>query len=246
VTDPTCRGQPWYNPLRVRESRLSWRLDASGPPSGGTVWIRSPGACSRAATLRESEDCACRGLDACCNPFGGGRMAPKPGLISGAATPRAKSAVATSEDGSRPSRGTGLRLTSAPVWAVPPSGGTVRPYRLRGVRVKTVQIAGVRARPLSGGRDQALCRTPTYGPGLSREARCPRLCSDGTSHAALRNGALRGRRPADSCGPVEDVYGPGSDTESSRHVSLLCRPQGRIRKTAWRVPAATLEAHRTV
>jgi hypothetical protein len=28
VTDPTCRGQPWYNPLRVRESRLSWRLDA--------------------------------------------------------------------------------------------------------------------------------------------------------------------------------------------------------------------------
>jgi len=71
-------GQPWYNPRRVRESRLSWRLDAHRSSLGSEGRIRSPGACSRVATLRESEDCACRGLVACCDPFGGCRMAPKP------------------------------------------------------------------------------------------------------------------------------------------------------------------------
>jgi hypothetical protein len=49
----TCWGQPWYNPRRVRESRLSWPLDTHRSSLGSDGQIRSPGACSRAATLRE-------------------------------------------------------------------------------------------------------------------------------------------------------------------------------------------------
>jgi len=246
VTDPTCRGQPWYNPLRVRESRLSWRLDASGPPSGGTVWIRSPGACSRAATLRESEDCACRGLDACCNPFGGGRMAPKPGLISGAATPRAKSAVATSEDGSRPSRGTGSPdvsacLGRASLWRC---GETVPLERVG--RVKTVQIASVE-------------------PGLFREVGCKRCAErQRTVQASLgRHGdrgcaatapatplcgtaPFRGVSPQSVAVRWKTCMGPGPTRNQVVMPPMPCRPQGRVRKTACRVPAATLEARRTV
>jgi len=134
------------------------------------MWIRSPGVRSRAATLRESEDCACRGLDACCNPFGGGRTAPKPGLISGAATPRAKSAVATSEYESRPFRGARLRtdasacLGRAPLGeggetAAPPGGACEdsadgrRESQVSFGRpgADAVQNANVRPWPLSGG-----------------------------------------------------------------------------------------------
>jgi len=49
----TCWGQPWYNPRRVRESRLSWPLDAHRSSLGSDGRVRSPGACSRVATLRE-------------------------------------------------------------------------------------------------------------------------------------------------------------------------------------------------
>jgi hypothetical protein len=44
-------------------------------------------------------------------------------------------------------------------------------YLLREVPVKTAQMASDLIVSLSGGRIEALCRTPTYGPGLSREAR---------------------------------------------------------------------------
>jgi hypothetical protein len=170
VTDPTYWGQLRYNPLRVRESRLSWRLDTHRSSFGSDGRIRSPGVRSRAATLRESEDCACRGLDACCNPFGGGRTAPKSGLISGAATPRAKSAVATSDNGPRLLRETRLRpdvsacLGRASLGrfgeTVPPSGGACedsadgrRTSRAAfGWRdADAVRNANVRPRPLSGG-----------------------------------------------------------------------------------------------
>jgi hypothetical protein len=105
----TCWGQPWHNPRRVRESRLSWPLDRGAALSGAAMRIRSPGACSRAATLRESEDCACRGLDACCDLFGGCRTAPKQRTHLRCCHAPCEISRRTSGYGSCLSRETGLR-----------------------------------------------------------------------------------------------------------------------------------------
>jgi hypothetical protein len=96
-------------PHRVRESRLSWPLDRGAALSGAAMRIRSPGACSRAATLRESEDCACRGLDACCDLFGGCRTAPKQRTHLRCCHAPCEISRRTSGYGSCLSRETGLR-----------------------------------------------------------------------------------------------------------------------------------------
>jgi hypothetical protein len=172
VTDPTYWGQPRYNPHRVRESRLSWRLDARWRSFGSDnanpePWsLLQSGHAARVRRLRLSwPGCVLR-------PLRGQQDGSEPGLISGAATPRANQ-PSQRQNPSRVSLGRrGFALAQAPVWAGPPSGGSVRPCRLREVRVKTVQMAGVQVVSPSGGRMRTLCRTPTYGPALSREARC--------------------------------------------------------------------------
>jgi hypothetical protein len=211
------------------------------------VRIRSPGACSRVATLRESEDCACRGLDACCNPFGGGRTAPKPGLISGAATPRAKSAVATSEDGSRPSRGTGLRPDASACLGraslggrgetVPPQGGACedsadsrRANRASFGRSGTsaVQNANVRPRPLSGGVATRGCAATAPATPL-----CGTAPLGVSARRQLRSG---GRR----------VWARVRHGIKSSCLKCCAARKGGYAGRRERVPAATLEAHRIV
>lgn len=104
VTNPVCWRQLRYDPLRVRESRLSWRLDGHGSLSGVRCESGNPGVRSSVATYARINDCACRGLDVCCNFFGGCRMTPKHWTHLRAATPRAKSAIATSVCGLHLSR----------------------------------------------------------------------------------------------------------------------------------------------
>lgn len=107
----------------------------------------------------------------------------------------------------------------------------MRPCRLREVRVKTVQMASVQVVPPSGGGMRTLCGTPTYGPAsLGRQG--DRGCAATAPATPMRNDALRGVRPLDSCGPVDNVYGPGSNTESDRQAFDAVRPQGRARKMA--------------
>jgi len=77
--------------------------------SGATERVQRPGACSRAATLRESEDCACRGLDACCDPLGGCRAAPKQRTHLRCCHAPCEISRRTSGHGSCLSRETGLR-----------------------------------------------------------------------------------------------------------------------------------------
>jgi len=69
-------------PLRVRESRLSWRLDACCSPLGDCGADPDPWSLLQGChVLRESKICACRGLVACCVFFGRCRMAPGSGVI---------------------------------------------------------------------------------------------------------------------------------------------------------------------
>jgi len=174
VTDPTCRGQPWYNPLRVRESRLSWRLDAQR--------TSLEGRCGSGALELAPEQPRCESQ----------KIAPVVAWMR-AATPSGAAGWLRSPDSSpvlpRPVRnqpsqrqktdrvplgGRDCALTSAPVWAVPPSGGAVRPCRPRGVRVKTVQIASVRT-------------------GLFREVGCKRCAErQRTAQASLGRHGVRG------------------------------------------------------
>lgn len=79
VANPVCWRQLQYDPRRVRESRLSWRLDGRCPLSGVRCESGNPGACSRVVMYARINDCACRGLDVCCNLFGGCSMTPKHG-----------------------------------------------------------------------------------------------------------------------------------------------------------------------
>jgi len=171
VADPTCWGQPWYNPRRVRESRLPWRLDAHLSSLESIGRIRSPGACSRAVTLRESEDCACRGLDACCDPLGGCRTAPKPRTHLRCC--HAPCEISRRTSGYAPCfpRETRWRPDASACLGRASFGRCGETVSPSGGAVKTAQMASVPVGSLSGGTLRTLCRTPTYGPGLSREAR---------------------------------------------------------------------------
>jgi hypothetical protein len=157
VTDPTYWGQPWYNPRRVRESRLSWHLDAYRSSLGGEGRIRSPGACSRVATLRESEDCACRGLVACCDPFGGCRMAPKPRTHLRCCHAPCEISRRTSGYGSRLSRETGLRPDASACLGRTSFGRCGETVSPSGGAVKTAQMAGDRIVSLSRGAGRGRC-----------------------------------------------------------------------------------------
>jgi len=79
--------------------------------------------------------------------------------------------------------------------------------------VKTAQMASALLVPLSGGGMRTLCRTPTYGPAsLGRHGTA--VVQRRHQPRRTRNGALRGVSPHYSCGPMDNVYGPGSSTES--------------------------------
>jgi hypothetical protein len=104
VTNPVCWRQLRYDPLVCgnHACRGAW-MDTALSREGGA----NPETLEFAPVLprmRESNDCACRGLDVCCNFFGGCRMTPKHRTHLRAATPRAKSAIATSVCGLHLSR----------------------------------------------------------------------------------------------------------------------------------------------
>jgi len=105
VTNPVCWRQLRYDPPHVRETRLSWRPDGHGPLSGVRCESGNPGVRSRVATyarikrLRLSwPGCVLQLLRRLQDD------AKALGLISKAATPRAKSAIATSVCGLHLSR----------------------------------------------------------------------------------------------------------------------------------------------
>lgn len=120
-----CRRQLRCRPLRVRESRLSWRLDGRCPLSGERCESGSSGACSGVVTNCENQTIApvVAWLRAAVSSEDAG-WRRSTGLIFCAATPRAKSAIATSVCAPRLSREEryGNRV-SAGKWTPPPSGG---------------------------------------------------------------------------------------------------------------------------
>lgn len=125
VANPGAGGNFSAAPLHVRESRLSWRLDGRCPLSGVQCESGSSGACSRVVTNCENQTIApvVAWLRAAISSEDAG-WRRSTGLISCAATPRAKSAIATSVCAPRLSREEryGNRV-SAGMWTPPPSGG---------------------------------------------------------------------------------------------------------------------------
>jgi len=117
------------------------------------------------------KDCACRGLDVCCDPLGGCRTAPKPRTHLRCCHAPCEISRRTSGYGSCLSRETGLRPDASACLGRTSFGRCGETVSPSGGAVKTAQMAGAQVVSLSGGRMRTLCRTPTYGPGLSREAR---------------------------------------------------------------------------
>jgi len=77
VTNPVCWRQLRYDPLMCgnHACRGAWMDTALSRECGANLeTLEFAPALPR---MRESNDCACRGLDVCCNFFGGCRMTPK-------------------------------------------------------------------------------------------------------------------------------------------------------------------------
>jgi len=66
----TCWGQLRYNPRLVRESRLSWPLDARRCSLGSDGRVRKPWSLLQSGHAARVEDCACRGLERAATPSG--------------------------------------------------------------------------------------------------------------------------------------------------------------------------------
>jgi hypothetical protein len=139
-------------PLRVRESRLSWHLDACCSPLEDCGADPDPWSLLQGChVLRESKICACRGLVACCVFFGSCRMAPGSGVI--------------------------LRGRHAPCDNQPIATNVSTLSLLRGIPASRTSLGRFgETRPLTGA-GQTLCTTPATRPRLFREARCGR-CAD--------------------------------------------------------------------
>lgn len=105
----TCWGQPRYNPRLVRESRLSWPLDTHRCSLGSDGRVRKPWSLLQSGHAARVEDCACRGLDACCDPLGGCITAPKQRTHLRCCHAPCEISRRTSGHGSCLSRETGLR-----------------------------------------------------------------------------------------------------------------------------------------
>jgi hypothetical protein len=66
----TYWGQLRYNPRPVRESRLSWPLDAHRCSLGSDGRVRKPWSLLQSGHAARVEDCACRGLERAATPSG--------------------------------------------------------------------------------------------------------------------------------------------------------------------------------
>lgn len=192
-----------------RESRLSWRLDACRSPFGGGGRIRSPGACSRAATSCENQKiCACRGLDAANGSLGNRRNSSRRlESFSSAATPRATIRRSQRQRATSPYGRSGV-LT-------PPSGTRSKRWSWRSVpslgRCDATPCAPDKpAVPLLGGRVEA-------------------LRSDGTQLRRRRRRDPPGSvSPPDSNGPMDSVEGPGSPRSQLYHSTRRTREGGAV------------------
>lgn len=89
VANPVCWRQLQYDPLMCghHACRGAWMDTALSRECGAN--LETLEFAPVLPRMRESNDCACRGLDVCCNFFGGCRMTPKHWTHLRAATPRA-------------------------------------------------------------------------------------------------------------------------------------------------------------
>jgi len=117
------------------------------------------------------EDCACRGLERAATPSGAALWLRSSGLISGAATPRAKSVVARQDTDPVSLGRRGCAPTQAPVWAGPLSGGAVRPVPPSGGACEDSADGQRPARASLGRQDADAVQNANVRPSLSREAR---------------------------------------------------------------------------
>lgn len=199
--------------LHVRESRLSWRLDACcGPLGDGRADPELWSLLQSCHVLRESKICACRGLDACCASFGKCRMAPSAGLIPQSChAPCDNQPFATNVQTSLPREAGTDVAHDASVRVRPLSGGVIQALRPTPA-----------APQFSLGRRSAMAEyTPACGSHLSREVRYPccavtahppgrkarpRSCpATATSHAECGTVPSGVSAPPHSYGAVDDV-----------------------------------------
>lgn len=128
-----------------RESRLSWHLDACRGLFGGGGATPEPWSLLQSCHVRESEICACRGLDATNGSLGNRRTAP--GAWNHSPAPP------------RPVRQSAVRNANVPP---APSGGLVCSHPLRGMRSK--RWSGAPSASLQEVRCEAPCaRLPLSG-----------------------------------------------------------------------------------